>query len=144
MSAPTAWLTITFRSDAGAAPQLAEWLDEAGALAVTMHDAADAPARECAESEYWPGRYRLDALMPEAGRVLNLSHLLLGHGGDLAWVDWMVFEALRDPVSPPVLKDWGKQAGEPGDHWYTAQGLDLQIKGMFDPCGIFPHPGQDL
>lgn len=106
--------------------------------------AADAPARECAESEYWPGRYRLDALMPEAGRVLNLSHLLLGHGGDLAWVDWMVFEALRDPVSPPVLKDWGKQAGEPGDHWYTAQGLDLQIKGMFDPCGIFPHPGQDL
>lgn len=56
MSAPTAWLTITFRSDAGAAPQLAEWLDEAGALAVTMHDAADAPVVEPApgETPLWP------------------------------------------------------------------------------------------
>jgi len=56
VSAPTAWLTITFRSDAGAAPQLAEWLDEAGALAVTMHDAADAPVVEPApgETPLWP------------------------------------------------------------------------------------------
>lgn len=106
--------------------------------------AADAPARECARSEFWPGRYRLDALMPAAGRGVNLSHLLLGHGGDLAWVDWMVFEAVSEPQAPPVLKGWGQQAGEPGDLWYTAQGIDLQVKGLFDPCGIFPHPGQDL
>lgn len=106
--------------------------------------AADTPARDCATAEYWPGRYRLDALMPEAGRVVNLSHLLLGHGGDLAWVDWMVFESVANPVAPPVLHGWGQQAGQPGDLWYTAQGLDLQVKGMFDPCGIFPHPGQDL
>ena len=51
-----AWLTITFRSDASAAPQFAEWLDEAGALAVTMHDAADVPVVEPApgEAPLWP------------------------------------------------------------------------------------------
>ena len=106
--------------------------------------AADAPARDCAKAGYWPGRYRLDALMPEAGRVVNLSHVLLGHGGDLAWIDWMVFESIPDPVTPPVLQDWGRQAGQPGDLWYTAQGIDVQVKGLFDPGGIFPHPGQDL
>ncbi len=106
--------------------------------------AADTPARECAAAEFWPGRYRLDALMPEAQRAVNLSHLLLGHGGDLAWVDWMVFESVTNPVTPPALADWGKHAGEPDDLWYTAQGIDMQLKGVFDPCGIFPHPGQDL
>jgi ribosomal protein L11 methyltransferase len=51
-----AWLTITLQSDAGAAPRLAELLDEAGALAVTLHDGADAPVLEPApgEAPLWP------------------------------------------------------------------------------------------
>ncbi|MGE4124497.1 MAG: hypothetical protein AB7E59_04435 [Pusillimonas sp.] len=106
--------------------------------------AADVRARDCANAGYWPGRYRLDALMPATGRVINLSHLLLGHGGDLVWVDWMVFESVPEPVTPPVLQGWGQQAGQPDDLWYTAQGIDLQVKGLFDPGGVFPHPGQDL
>lgn len=50
------WLTITFRSDAGAAPQLVDLLDEAGALAVTLHDGADAPVLEPGpgEAPLWP------------------------------------------------------------------------------------------
>lgn len=106
--------------------------------------AADTAASACRMAEYWPGRYRLDALHPTSGQVVNLSHLLLGHGGDLAWVDWMVFRSVPNPVTPPVLQDWGKHAGQEGDLWYSAQGVDMQVKGMFDPCGIFPHPGQEL
>lgn len=106
--------------------------------------AADVAAVDCLQSGYWPGRYRLDALSPQSGRTVNLSHLLLGHGGDLAWVDWMVFHAVPNPVTPPVLQGWGQATGRESDLWYTAQGLDLQVKGMFDPCGIFPHPGQEL
>jgi ribosomal protein L11 methyltransferase len=40
------WLTLTFRGDAGAAQVIADLLDEAGALAVTMRDAGEAPVLE--------------------------------------------------------------------------------------------------
>ena len=42
----------------------------------------------------WAGRYRLDALRPQAPATVNLAHLLLGHGGTLAWVQ----EVLRHAV----------------------------------------------
>ena len=40
-------------------------------------------AQACRQEPHWAARYRLDALMPQPGRIVNLSHLLLGHGGDL-------------------------------------------------------------
>lgn len=86
----------------------------------------------------WPARYRLDALTPQAGRTVNLAHLLLGHGGDLGWVEWIVLDE-RAPVfeqRPYHDRYFQREAGE------DAAALDRQVKLMFDALGIFPDPGQ--
>lgn len=93
----------------------------------------------------WPARYRLDALSPAVGHDTNLSHLFLGHGGDLGWIEWMVFEA--QPALPSV--DWAEaytsrpQVDQEGV-WQQALTLDQKVKALFDPAHVFPNPGQDL
>ncbi len=78
------WLTLTFRSDAGAAPQLSELLDEAGALAVTLHDGADAPVLEPGpgETPLWPATL-VEGLFEErdAPALLDWLGARLGPGG---------------------------------------------------------------
>lgn len=128
--------------------------------------ANSADAALCAERMSWPARYRLDALTPAPGNTLNLAHLLLGHGGDLGWVEWLVIdESLADPAagSEPLLELPGIESlddlGGPGSGWgfdggsapcdqvnvaRAAQELDAAIKHRFDPQGVFPHPGQLL
>src|SRR5690606_3260300 len=54
--------------------------------------AAGSEAQACRHEPRWPARYRLDALFPVVGQTINLSHLLLGHGGDLGWVEWVVLD----------------------------------------------------
>jgi len=123
-------------------------------------------ARLCLERAAWPARYRLDALIPAPGQTINLAHLLLGHGGDLAWVEWVVIdENLLDPkaaaeslLEMPRLDffeaeqgtGWGAgmDAGSgPCDEVNlarAAQELDAAVKTLFDPEGTLPHPGQML
>lgn len=103
------------------------------------------PAAGFAGMERWPARYRLDALAPSPGRDANLAHLMLGHGGDLGWIEWLVFEAR--PALPSV--DWSSAyTSRPpsGDDvlWHQASTLDRNVKTLFDPNGVFPDPGQDL
>lgn len=129
---------------------------------------SSADGRICSEYAAWPGRYRLDALQPARDDTLNLSHLLLGHGGDLAWVEWIVLdEALVDTAAAnavPLELPWAEGAGSAGnqdaagsfgyeggsgpcDHVNlarAAQDLDAAVKELFDPTGVFPHPGQAL
>lgn len=122
-------------------------------------------AAVCAERYDWPARYRLDALMPAPDTTLNLAHLLLGHGGDLAWLEWVVIdERLADPAAGaaalPELP-WADMAGYEGESGYSdyeggsgpceqvnlaraAQDVDAAMKRLFDPDGVFPHPGQLL
>lgn len=101
-------------------------------------------AKLCSSQDHWPGRYRLDALQASSpGHDVNLSHVLFGHGGDLCWIDWMVFEAMPEAAEPAAFR------GVASDAFtemvvYAAQDTDFHIKSQFDPCGIFPHPGQDL
>ena len=122
--------------------------------------AAGQPAAAFAKLERWPARYRLDALAPRGGHDVNLSHLMLGHGGDLGWIQWLVFEAT--PPLPSV--DWAtaytcrpppgfttEYADAPAAaipdavaRWQQAAALDLSVKSLFDPKGVFPNPGQDL
>lgn len=125
-----------------------------------------ADAAVCAERRAWPARYRLDALTPAPGKTLNLAHLLLGHGGDLAWVEWVVIdETLLDPAAgaEPLLElagieqmddyggegsGWGYEGGAgPCDQVNAAraaQEVDAAVKRLFDPQGILTHPGQLL
>src|SRR5690606_37286712 len=59
---------------------------------------ASSEAQACYQERRWPARYRLDALRPGDGHTVNLAHLLLGHGGDLGWLEWLVLdEQLMQP-----------------------------------------------
>ena len=87
----------------------------------------------------WPGRYRLDALQPAAGDGINLAHLMLGHGGDLAWVEWLVLDENLQAGADPDDWCW---PGE-GQSW-QAQDVDSQVKALFDPTDRFSYPGQAL
>src|SRR3546814_17245355 len=49
--------------------------------------AGGAEAQACQSGLRGPARYRLDALLPVPGQTVNLAHLLLGHGGDLGWIE---------------------------------------------------------
>ncbi len=81
------------------------------------------------DGERWLGRYRLDALKPEAPATVNLGQLLLGHGGTLAWVSGVTLaDAPPAPQLPPP-------AEPPG---LATTRLDSRVKALFDPDGRFP------
>ena len=63
-----------------------------------------APALLCLNSQRWLGRYRSDALQPAGGQELNLAHLLVGSGGDLGWVEWVVIDETRLSQRLPPLQ----------------------------------------
>jgi ribosomal protein L11 methyltransferase len=90
-----AWLTITFQSDAGTAPRLAELLDEAGALAVTLHDGADAPVLEPGpgEAPLWPAT-RVEGLFNDRDAA-----------GVLAWLGERVGPDALPPAAVGRLED---------------------------------------
>ncbi|MCY1522577.1 hypothetical protein D9M68_574370 [compost metagenome] len=81
------------------------------------------------DGERWLGRYRLDALKPDAPATVNLAQLLLGHGGTLAWVQRVT---LVDVAPAPQLLP----ASEPPGLATTR--LDARVKALFDPEGRFP------
>lgn len=100
-------------------------------------------ALACQQQVLWPGRYRLDALSPKASGDINLAHLLLGHGGDLVWVEWLVIEALTQPIivgqqQPPF------RLMRAADMQANALELDEAIKQLFDPHGVYPRANQML
>ena len=90
-------------------------------------------AAACAVGGAWAGRYRLDALRPQAPATVNLAHLLLGHGGTLAWVQEVLLTAV--PAA-------GKRQAATRRRWTmrreAGRRLDARIKALFDPDGRFP------
>ena len=73
-------------------------------------------AAACAVGGAWAGRYRLDALRPQAPATVNLAHLLLGHGGTLAWVQEVLLTAVPAAGEAaggdaPPLDDTAREAG---------------------------------
>ncbi|MGB7483006.1 hypothetical protein ABRZ04_11125 [Castellaniella ginsengisoli] len=89
----------------------------------------------------WNGRYRLDALRPASGGTLNLAHLLLGHGGELGWVEWLVFdERAGHPAERPYESRYGLRPGAGG----AAGAVDRAVRALFDPDGVFPEQGQQF
>ena len=88
----------------------------------------------------WNSRYRLDALKPAEGHTLNLSHLLLGHGGELGWVEWLVFdERLGRPIVRDYPERYGTRSLPPG-----GDAADAVVKELFDPETLFPTQAQQF
>ncbi|MBB5215155.1 hypothetical protein [Parapusillimonas granuli] len=108
--------------------------------------AAGPDAQACRLAGRWPARYRLDALLPAPGRVVNLAHLLLGHGGDLGWIEWVVIdEGLAEPLGePPYSERYTPRRAEESGVGLQASELDAGVKSLFDPSFRLPFPGQDL
>ena len=79
----------------------------------------------------WGARYRLDALAPQAPATVNLAHLLLGHGGTLAWVQGVTLEARPGLDAAAPLPEAGTSPQAPT--------LQNRIKALFDPYGRFPE-----
>lgn len=92
-----------------------------------------------AEDGLWNGRYRLDALTPADGATVNLAHLLLGHGGELGWVEWLVFDERAAPV--PCWNYERRYAQRPRPE-ATDEGVDAAMQTLFNPSGLFPRRGQ--
>lgn len=96
---------------------------------------------QAADSLYWDARYRLDALSPAEGQTVNLAHLLLGHGGELGWIEWLVFDERQgSPADRPYESRYGNRPGPDADQ----RAADQAVRALFDPDGLFPAQGQDL
>ena len=100
--------------------------------------AGAADAEQVGAGPAWDARYRLDALRPADGAGINLAHLLLGHGGDLGWVEWMVLDERAPAAAPrPYERRYFKRGPAP-----ASSVLDRAVKDLFDAARLFPAPGQ--
>ncbi len=96
----------------------------------------------------WPGRYRLDALLPQTPPGLtpipNLAHLLLGSRGSLAWAE-RIYLRLR-PEHAPVPHTPEPQGGtspygtDQMVKLAAVQRIDAYVKSRFDPETRLPCP----
>lgn len=108
--------------------------------------AAQPDAQACRQQSRWPARYRLDALLPADGQTVNLAHLMLGHGGDLGWLEWVVID---ERLAQPMGEASYEQRYSPGKRArdglaLPASEVDAHTKSLFDPLDLFPYPGQEL
>ncbi|WP_143322735.1 hypothetical protein [Candidimonas nitroreducens] len=103
-------------------------------------------AQACRRLGPWPARYRLDALLPAEGHTINLSHLVLGQGGALCWVEWVVLNERRMAPRPDTGRpDFSTHHDSSEDEaWFFAADLDARVKTLFDPSDLFPYTGQDI
>jgi hypothetical protein len=93
----------------------------------------------CMQCHPWPLRYRLDALMSQAGGSPNLAWLFAGHGGSLAWLQTLWIQTTEHSL--PDQQVSGDQAlsalrldAEVG---HASVLLDRSIKQILDPAGVF-------
>lgn len=95
----------------------------------------------CRNASHWPCRYRLDALLPAEAAEVNLAHLLLGHGGSLAWVESLVLtpgEAWAGLASTSAVAGQRRALPPvPADVEGAARRLERRIKTAFDPLDLY-------
>jgi len=115
--------------------------------------AATETAQRCLAAAQWPAHYRLDALRPRAGAQENLAQILAGHGGNLGWIEWLVFDerllGRQDCADRAFWREGcngsgngngdvdGNAGGDQAALRQAAQTLDAQVKTLFDPDGVF-------
>ena len=82
------------------------------------------------DGHHWLGRYRLDALKPEAPATVNLAHLLLGHGGTLAWVQSVTL------TDAPASRRRARRRNRPG---WRRSGWTGASRRCSTPMVVFPY-----
>ena len=97
-------------------------------------------AQACKQHSQWPARFRVDALMPLNDREINLAHLMLGHGGRLGWIEWVVLDERLLGAQADVPTS-GREWRSPRDAELRSQveALDRQVKMLFDDLAIYPE-----
>lgn len=105
---------------------------------------SDATARSWLEHEFWPLRYRLDALMPVQNASVNLAHLVLGHGGDLGWVQWVVLNPDKLDANQGITSRYSADLIDFEPWVDSVNELDRNIKALFDPQSVLSVYGQDI
>lgn len=103
-----------------------------------------ADAKHCVEADFWPSRYRLDALMSVVGASQNLAHLCLGHGGDLGWLEWAVIDADQLDLESGHAVCFSTDQVEQGGWGDAGTTIDWEVKALFDPHSVFSSLGQDI
>jgi hypothetical protein len=93
------------------------------------------------QGAWWNGRYRLDALQADGAQPLNLAHLLLGHGGELGWVEWLVFD---ERLGQPLQRDYADRYGQRPGSALADVPVDRDVKLLFDPDCLFPAHAQQF
>jgi len=106
-----------------------------------LFELSDQAVRAPSPDGRWNARYRLDALKPADGRSINLSHLLLGHGGELGWVEWLVFD---ERGGRPADRDYPDRFGTRAGSIEQDPEQDQAVKALFDPEGLFPTQAQEF
>jgi len=110
--------------------------------------AASAEANAMRAQPHWPGRYRLDALLPRTPPGLtpipNLAHLLLGSRGTLAWAE-RIHLRLQPAHAPAslILEPQGGTSQHGADQVVelaAVQRIDAYVKSRFDPETRLPSP----
>ncbi|MFA7437739.1 hypothetical protein [Castellaniella sp.] len=104
-----------------------------------LFELAASVSQASAASPFWEGGYRLDALRPADGCSINLAQLLLGHAGELGWVEWLVFD---ERLGQPLGRPYGERYGQRPEAAAAWREVDDVVKQLFDPDGLFPRPGQ--
>jgi len=87
-------------------------------------------AAVCLAHPQWLPRVRLDALH---SADVNLAHVLLGHGGSLAWVHAAVLTTPAARLAPQAA---ASTSPVPPELRHTADRLDAAVKSLFDPQHI--------
>ena len=100
------------------------------------------PASVWAHEARWPARLRLDVLNPPQGTEVNLAWLLAGHGGCLAWVRAVWFTDPSRATGSACPRENPQVPARPTDvpgsgTIAAAQTLDLAVKRIVDPQGVF-------
>lgn len=93
----------------------------------------------CAQRQPWPLRYRLDALMSQAGDSPNLAWLFVGHGGSLAWLQTVWIQTVERSLPNQHVSDGHAISDQKLDAevGHASVLLDQSIKQILDPMGVF-------
>jgi hypothetical protein len=88
------------------------------------------------EKKWWPGTFRIDALVRTP--AVNLANVVVGSGGALGWLVAATFD--QNAVQAPAVFECQSRAAQTANEAALWLSLDQQVKGIMDPENLFVSP----